>query len=58
MHRQNCGSPGTKNHLDVAIVEGYKVYYKGESGRFPQVWAVVNLVCPSCLWFVLTPKVL
>jgi len=23
----------------------------------PQVWAVMSLVSPSCLWFVLTPKV-
>jgi hypothetical protein len=24
------GSPGTKNHLDVALVERHKIYYKGE----------------------------
>jgi hypothetical protein len=52
------GSPGTKSHLDVAPVERHRVYYKGEGGGFPQVWAVVSLVCPSCPWFVLTPKVL
>jgi hypothetical protein len=34
----------TKCHLDVGLVEKYKVYYKGEGGGFPQVWAVVNLV--------------
>ncbi len=51
------GSPGTKNHLDVAPVESYKVYYKGEGGGFPQVWAVVSLVCLNCMWLVLTPKV-
>jgi hypothetical protein len=39
------GSPGTKNHLDVAHVESYKVYYKGEGCGFPQVQAVVSLVC-------------
>jgi len=52
------GSPGTKCHLDVGLVERHKIYYKGEGGDFPQVWAVVSLVNPNCLWFVLTPKVL
>jgi hypothetical protein len=52
------GNPGTKSHLDVAPVERCKVYYKGEGGGFPQVWAVVNLVSMSCLWFILAPKVL
>jgi hypothetical protein len=51
------GSPGTKSHLDVAHVERCRVYYKGEGGGFPQVRAVVSLVCPSCLWLVLAPKV-
>ncbi len=48
------GSPGTKNHLDVAAVERYKVYYMGEGGGFPRIRAVVNhvslelfVVCPS-----------
>ncbi len=52
------GSPGTKSHLDVGPVERCKVYYKGEGGGFPQVRAVVSLVCPCCLWLVLAPKVL
>jgi hypothetical protein len=52
------GSPGTKSHLDVTSVERHRVYYKGEGGDFPQVQAVVSLVCPGCLWLVLTPKVL
>jgi hypothetical protein len=39
------GSPDTKSHLDVAPMERHIVYYKGESGGFPQVWAVVSLVC-------------
>jgi len=47
-----------KNHLDVGPVERCRVYYKGEGGVFPQVWAVVNLVCPCCPWLVLAPKVL
>jgi hypothetical protein len=38
------GNPETKCHLDVALVERHKVYYKGEGGGFTQVRAVVNLV--------------
>jgi hypothetical protein len=48
------GSRETKNHLDVGLVEKHRVYYKGEGGGFPQVWAMVSLVslslpiiCPS-----------
>jgi hypothetical protein len=48
------GNPGTKCHLDVGFMERHRVYYKGEGGGFPQVWAVVSLVnlnlpvvCPS-----------
>jgi hypothetical protein len=36
---------------------GVEYIIKGEGGDFPQVWAVVNLVFPSCPWFVLTLKV-
>ncbi len=54
----SLGSPRTQSHLDVVLVERCRVYYKGEGGGFPQVWAVVSLVYPSCLWFVLAPKVL
>jgi hypothetical protein len=56
--RLPLGSLRTKSHLDVAPMESCKVYYKGEGGGFPQVWAMVNLVSPSCLWFILAPKVL
>jgi hypothetical protein len=56
--RPPLGSPGTKSHLDAALVESYRVYYKGEGGGFPQVQAVVSLMSPSCPWFVLAPKVL
>jgi hypothetical protein len=42
----NFGSPGTKCHLDVGLVEKHKVYYMGEGGRFPRVQAVVSLVSP------------
>jgi hypothetical protein len=41
------GSPQTKCHLDVGLVERHKIYYKGEGGSFPQVRAVVSLVSPS-----------
>jgi hypothetical protein len=51
-------SPERKSHLDVASMESHIVYYKGEGGGFPQVWAVVSLVCPCCPWLVLAPKVL
>ncbi len=43
----NFGSPETKSHLDVGLMERHKVYYKGEGGGFPQVRAVVSLVSPS-----------
>jgi hypothetical protein len=52
------GSPKTKCHLDVRLMERHIVYYKGEGGGFPQVRAVVNLVSPIFPCFVLTPKVL
>jgi hypothetical protein len=67
---QSCGSPrcgnfGTptwesqdKKSFACGPVESCRVYYKGENGGFPQVQAVVSLVCPSCPWFVLAPKVL
>jgi hypothetical protein len=41
------GSPGTKCHLDVGLVERHKIYYKGEGGGFPKVRAVVSVVSPS-----------
>ncbi len=48
------GSPGTKCHLDVGLMERHIMYYKGEGGSFPQVRAMVSLVnlsllvaCPS-----------
>jgi hypothetical protein len=54
----HSGSPGKNSHLDVASVESCRVYYKGEGGGFPQVRAVVSLVCPCCPWLVLAPRVL
>jgi hypothetical protein len=38
------GSPGTKCHLDVGLMERHKIYYKREGGGFPQVWVVVSLM--------------
>jgi hypothetical protein len=38
------GSPITKWHFDVGLVEKHIVYYMGEGGGFPQVWVVVSLV--------------
>jgi hypothetical protein len=52
------GSPEKNSHLDVASVESCRVYYKGEGGGFPQVRAVVSLVCVCCPWLVLAPRVL
>jgi hypothetical protein len=43
------GTLGTKCHLNVALVESCREYYKGEGGGFPQVWAVVSLVSPRLL---------
>ncbi len=43
------GSLATKSHLDVAFVKRLIVYYEGEGGGFPQVWAVVSLVSPRLL---------
>jgi len=51
-------SPGKNSHLDVGSVESHRVYYQGEGGGFPQVRAVVSLVCPCCPWLVLAPRVL
>jgi hypothetical protein len=54
----HAGVPREKNHLDVSPVERSRVYYKGEGGGFPQIRAVVSLVCPCCPWLILAPKVL
>ncbi len=52
------GSPRTKTPFGCGPVKRRRVYYKGEGDGFPQVQAVVSLVCPSCPWFVRAPKVL
>jgi hypothetical protein len=38
------GIPKTKWHLGVGPMASHRVYYEGESGGFPQVHVVVNLV--------------
>jgi hypothetical protein len=43
------GSPGTKCHLSAGPMAKNKVYYKGEGGDFPQIWAVVSFMNPSLL---------
>jgi hypothetical protein len=45
----NLGVPGQKWHSDVGLVARHKVYYKGEGGGFPQIWAVVSFVNPCLL---------
>ncbi len=52
------GSPGTKRPFGCGLVKRSIVYYKGEGGGFPQIGAVMSLVCPSCSWLVLAPKML
>jgi len=47
--RLPLGSPRTKCHLDVGLMERHKVYYKGEGGGFPQVWVAVSLISLSLL---------
>jgi hypothetical protein len=37
-------SPRTKSHLDANPVGRCRVYYMGEGGGFPWLWAVVSLV--------------
>jgi len=41
------GSPETKSHSDVGVVERRREYYMGEGGGFPWVRAVVSLVSPE-----------
>jgi hypothetical protein len=48
------GSPEMKSHSNVGATKRHRVYYMGESGAFPRVWAVVSHVslelpvaCPS-----------
>jgi len=54
----HLGVLGKKSHLDVGSVASHRVYYKREGGSFPQVRAMMSLVCPCCPWLVLGPRVL
>jgi hypothetical protein len=56
MCSQETGS--SSRRAEAESVESHRVYYKGEGGGFPQVRAVVSLVCPCYPWLVLAPKVL
>jgi hypothetical protein len=44
--RLHFGSPRTKSHLGVGVVEQRKEYYMGEGGGFPRARAVVSQVSP------------
>jgi len=46
-----------KEPFDVASAENYRVYYMGEGGGFPRVWAVVSLVCQSARGLSQHPRV-
>jgi hypothetical protein len=61
----NLGNFGTptwesrdKKSFGCGPVERCRLYYKREGGGFPQVQAVVSLMCPCYPWFILAPKVL
>jgi len=51
------GSPGKKNHLDVASAKSCRIYYMGEDGGFPRVRAVVSFVCQSARGLSQHPRV-
>jgi hypothetical protein len=51
------GSPRNLCHLDVASMASCREYYMGEGGGFPQVRAVVSLVCPSARGLSQHPRV-
>jgi hypothetical protein len=50
--------PGQKAIWMWAPWVGMKYTIRGEGDGFPQAQAVVSFVSPSCMWLVLTPKVL
>jgi hypothetical protein len=64
MGPQSCGSPiygnfrtpRTKWHLGVGPMTRHRVYYNGEGGGFPQIWAMVSLVSSCCPWPIRAPK--
>jgi hypothetical protein len=54
----NFRTPTWESRDKMPFGWGPRVYYKGEGGGFPQIWAMVSLVNLSCLWLILAPKVL
>jgi len=50
------GSPRTKRHLDVGLMEKHKIYYKGKGGGVPQVQAMLSFMSPNLLVFCLSTK--
>jgi len=52
------GSPGRENSFGCGPRGEVQNILRWEGGGFPQVRAVVSLVCPCSPWFVLAPKVL
>jgi hypothetical protein len=55
--RLQLGSLRKKSHLDVASAKSCKIYYMGEGGGFPQVRAVVSLMCQSARGLSQHPRV-
>jgi len=51
------GSLDKMCHSDVALAGSCREYYMGEGGGFPQVWAVVSLVCQSARGLSQHPRV-
>ncbi len=51
------GSPGTKCHLGVGLMEKHKVYYKGKVVASPKSRPWWILWIWICSWLVLAPKV-
>jgi hypothetical protein len=54
--RLPLGSPGTKTIWMWPPWRGAEYTIRGKVVASPQVRAVVSLVCPSCQWLVLAPK--
>jgi hypothetical protein len=50
------GSPETKCHLDVGLMERHKIYYEGEGGGLPKSGPWWVLWVRVYTWFVLTPN--
>ncbi len=54
--RFRFGNFGKKWHLDVGPLAMHIVYYKGESGSFPEVKVMVSLVSSCYSWLIHAPK--